>query len=164
MADNFLQFSMVVPLPTDDAVTWCRESLTALGGYFSAAGARTPHEFPSSLGGVVMQALREEWDHLGFEWSINRPSEKAEHVAELWLHADDVGTPEHLAAFLRTYLINFNPTGALWFSWAFTCSKMRVNEFGGGAVVVTANRVTFLDVQDWATRRANTATKRLATK
>lgn len=163
MADNFLQFSMIVPLPTEDAVTWCHESLTALDRLLHEGMPAASEAFDKSLAGLIAQAEREEWDHLGFEWSITGSHDKA-HVAELWLHADEVGTPENLAAFLRAYLAKFDPTGSLWFSWAATCSKMRANEFGGGAVVVTANRVTFLDVQDWATRRANTATKRLATK
>lgn len=163
MADNYLQFSMIVPLRSVAEQDWCRESLAALDRFL--AGERTgPQRFASDLAAVVMEGLRNDWSHQGFEWTITPTPNKADQVTELWLHADEAGEPGQVAAFLRAYLAKFNPTGSLWFSWAYTCSKMRVNEFGGGAVVVTATKVTFLDVQDWATRRSASATKRLATK
>lgn len=163
MADNYLQFSMMVPLKTDSEQAWCRESLTALARFLSGE-EKGVQKFASDIAWVVMEALRKDWSHQGFEWSITPTPDKAGQVADLWLHDDESGEPEQVAEFLRAYLKKFNPGGSLWFSWAYTCSKMRVNEFGGGAVVVTATKVTFLDVQDWAARRSTSATKRLATK
>lgn len=163
MANNYLQFSMSVPLKTETEQAWCRASLTALDDLLSGTEVDV-EQFDKEIASVVMEARRKDWVHQGFEWSITPTPEKIDQPAELWLHADEAGEPEQVAAFLRAYLTKFNPTGSLWFSWAFTCSKMRVNEFGGGAVVVTAKRVTFLDVQDWATRRSAFARKRLTTK
>lgn len=163
MANNYLQFSMIVPLKSEPEQAWCRASLTALTKLLSGE-EKGVQKFASDIAWVVMEGLRKDWSHQGFEWSITPAPDKADHVAELWLHADEAGEPEQVAAFLRAYLTKFHPTDSLWFSWAYTCSKMRAGEFGGGAVVVTASRVTFLDVQDWATRRSSSATKRLVTK
>jgi hypothetical protein len=163
MANNYLQFSMSVPLKTEGEREWCSASLAALDKFLGRTESGS-QEFASDIAAVVMEGLRKDWSHQGFEWSIAPTPDQADQVAELWLHADEAGEPEQVASFLRAYLAKFNPTGSLWFSWAYTCSKMRVNEFGGGAIVVTANRVTFLDVQDWATRRAKTAGKRLAAR
>lgn len=163
MANNYLQFSMSVPMKTQTEEEWCRASLTTLGDFLLGTEADV-EQLDNELSSVVNEARHKDWTHQGFEWSISSAPDKAEQVAELWLYADESGEPEQVAAFLRAYLMKFNPGGSLWFSWAYTCSKMRVNEFGGGAVVVTSRRVMFFDAQDWATRRAASAAKRLATK
>ena len=163
MANNYLQFSMTVPLKTETEQAWCRASLAALDKFLSGAG-NDVQQFDTDIASMVIEGLRKEWSHQGFEWSISPTIDNAEHVAELWLHADESGDPEQVAAFLRAFLKKFDPNGSLWFSWANTCSKMRVNEFGGGAAVVTADRVTVLDAQNWASRRAGLAMKRLRTR
>lgn len=163
MANNYLQFSMTVSLKSEAEREWCRESLEALGK-FLAGGETGIQQFATDIAAVVFEAFRKEWSHRGFDWSISPALDKPGQVAELWLHADESGDPEHVAAFLRAYLTKFNPTGSLWFSWAYTCSKMRVNEFGGGGAVVTASRATFIDTQNWASRRAAAAEKRQRAK
>lgn len=163
MANNYLQFSMTVPVKTAAEEAWCRQSLPALEQFFSNK-ENSVQEFATDIASVVIEGLRKEWSYQGFEWSITPTADTTDHVADLWLHADESGEPEQVAAFLRAYLKKFIPGGSLWFSWAYTCSKMRANEFGGGAAVVTADRVTIFDSQDWASRRAALAVKRLRTR
>lgn len=163
MANNYLQFSMTVPLKTVAEQVWCRASLTALERFLSGT-ENGVQQFDSDIASVVVEGLRKEWSYQGFEWTISAAADNSDRVAELSLHADESGEPAQVAAFLRAYLKKFDPTGSLWFSWACTCSKMRANEFGGGAAIVTASRVSILDVQDWASKRVALAVKRLRSR
>lgn len=85
-------------------------------------------------------------DYVDFEWSLDENTMR--------IYADEAGTPELVAAFLQQYLEKFQPKGSLWFSWAYTCSKMRAGEFGGGAAFVTAKRIDFVDTALWAEEQA----------
>lgn len=60
--------------------------------------------------------------------------------------AESEGTDlQALANVLQSYLEEWNPTGRIGFTWADHCSKLRPDEFGGGAVFITAK------AQDWHT-------------
>ncbi len=139
MANNFLQFSLLVPLRSPAEASWVTSTLTSLVKLLDGTeGARAGR----GLSALGRRYSSEGWDCLDFEWSIKSN--------ELWLYAEESGSPEQVAAVLEAYLAKFNPTGVITFSWAFTCSKLRPNEFGGGAAVITAGGTTFLDAQTWA--------------
>ena len=64
--------------------------------------------------------------------------------------AESEGTDlEALANVLQGYLRKWNPTGHIGFAWAYYCSKLRPDEFGGGSVFITANRQDWLDSSEW---------------
>lgn len=57
-----------------------------------------------------------------------------EGPAELWIRSEEYGDVNHVAEFLEEVsrsLLNHERIG---FQWACTCSKLRVGEFGGGAM------------------------------
>jgi len=64
-------------------------------------------------------------------------SEYADGALYLW--AEECGDVEHAALFVQQYLRKWDPTGVVGFEYSVSCSKPRVGEFGGGAVVVTKN-------------------------
>lgn len=61
---------------------------------------------------------------------------------DVWL-ADDAGSgePNHLAEALRAFLATFRPFEMIGFEWANTCSKPRLDSFGGGAALVDAQDI-----------------------
>jgi len=64
--------------------------------------------------------------------------------------AEGEGTDlEALANVLQSYLEEWNPTGHIGFTWANYCSKLRPDEFGGGAVFITAKRQDWLYSSEW---------------
>lgn len=67
----------------------------------------------------------------------------------LWLYADNCGDVEYTAELLSSFLIAFNLDTILSFSWANTCSKMRLDEFDGGAVVISKDETRFLSPSRW---------------
>lgn len=55
---------------------------------------------------------------------------------------------EWLAKFLQYFLKKFNKSDIIIFEYANTCSKMRCNEFGGGAVRISKNNIFYLHTSD----------------
>lgn len=67
----------------------------------------------------------------------------------LWFHADECGDVEYTAELLSSFLTALNLDTILSFSWANTCSKMRLDEFDGGAVVISKDETRFLSPSRW---------------
>jgi hypothetical protein len=59
-------------------------------------------------------------------------------VWSVWFYAEEFGEPAHVAHDVQEFFAKFRPEGVFTLEWAVTCSKMRVGEFGGGFVVITA--------------------------
>lgn len=66
------------------------------------------------------------------------------HIAE-----DEGADLQVLADVLQSYLQEWNPTGHIGFTWANHCSKLRPDEFGGGAVFITAKKQDWLHSSEW---------------
>jgi len=60
-----------------------------------------------------------------------------------------------LAEVLRAYLKIFDPDHILYFTWASTCSKMRPDEFGGGAFVISDDSISWMNTWAWAEQQMN---------
>ncbi len=63
------------------------------------------------------------------------------------LYSDDGGNVDLTAMLVQAFLRRFHPTKNFILRYAVYCSKTRVGEFGGGALVVTAQRIE--PVTDW---------------
>lgn len=73
----------------------------------------------------------------------------------LWIHDDEGGSElDVLAEMLQEFLIRFRPGQYIAFSWADTCSKPRIDSFGGGAVFITAIDILWMNTYDWITKQA----------
>lgn len=144
MANNYLNFSLAVGLNNDGEKEWCREGLEFLQEllYGNIDPDEPANDKEKELCSVFESFLSDETGcGLEFEWSIDRENDKD----ELWIHADESGSPDQVAKFLQAFLVKFRPEEGMWFSWSYTCSKMRVNEFGGGACAITAKEMEFFD-------------------
>lgn len=64
---------------------------------------------------------------------------------------DEGGTVQSdgLAAILQAFLRKFRPQGYIKVPVAYTCSKPRPGEFGGYAMLVTADRVLYHTLHAW---------------
>ena len=54
----------------------------------------------------------------------------------LWLYSDEQGEPEHVIGFVLRCAEALNLAGVWGFSWSHSCSKPRVDAFGGRAHVL----------------------------
>lgn len=159
MANNYLQFSLLVPLKSKAELRWVAKTLASITKLFD--NRELDEKRARALGTLGRRIIDEQWDYMDFQFSLEPTRDDADGVAALWLYAEESGDPDQVAAVLEEFLKKFRPTGVITFSWAYTCSKLRVNEFGGGAAVVTADGTSILDAQSWtedlAAKFVNTA-------
>ena len=78
-------------------------------------------------------------------------------VRSLWLHDDaGDGNPEHVIAFVLRCAEAFGLTGRWGFAWGLSCSRPRLDGFGGGAHVLDLGRretVAWVDCEHWLAER-----------
>lgn len=70
----------------------------------------------------------------------------------LWLHDDGAGDVEELIEFVQHCGRTLGLTGRWGFQYANTCSKPRIDDFGGGAHVLdlaTGETVSWLSTDSW---------------
>ncbi|MDT7953786.1 MAG: hypothetical protein RQ966_19980, partial [Acetobacteraceae bacterium] len=89
---------------------------------------------------------------IGFTAEVTLDADEA-GATSLWLHDDaGEGNPEHVIAFALRCAEAFALTGRWGFRGALTCSKARLDGFGGGAHVIDLGRretVAWVDCDHW---------------
>jgi hypothetical protein len=70
--------------------------------------------------------------------------------SKVWVYSEEYADVSRLEGILAEYQKKFGDQKAIVLSWAFTCSKPRLSEFGGGASVIVAGKVKNIDARDWA--------------
>lgn len=70
--------------------------------------------------------------------------------AKIWVYSEEHADVSRLEDVLAAYQKKFGDQKAIVLSWAFTCSKPRLSEFGGGATVIVGGKVKNLDARQWA--------------
>lgn len=68
----------------------------------------------------------------------------------VWI-TDSGGCGDLMAAVLvvQAFFKAFNDARTFTLTWAETCSRPRIGEFGGGAVVVTRDKIDMWRAHDW---------------
>ena len=69
-----------------------------------------------------------------------------------WIDADEYGEPEHVTRFVLRCAEAFDLKGVWRFCWSLTCSKPRIEVFGGGGFVLDLKKretVASIDCADW---------------
>lgn len=89
---------------------------------------------------------RGEGDGLDFTAVIERS-----HPTRLWIYADESGSASHVAEFVSAVGQKFGLTGRFSMQYAETCSRPRLDGFGGGAVLVDfdSGQIEWLNTSDW---------------
>ena len=153
MANNYLQFSFKIDNVTDAEAQWIKNYLeNARKVVYDAAPEVTAASKPADS---FLEAALER-SSLGFDWVLEPTIEGP----FLWLYTEESGDPDLAAEFVRLFLKAHRPKQFVAFTWAETCSKMRLDEFSGGGAVVTAANVMMQSAY-WYT---NKHTKRLRKK
>jgi hypothetical protein len=120
VANNYTQFSTTIE--TDDAgLKWWRDYVDLPSGTWQCEGPPCEIEIQptASKGGTV------------------------------WLYSNENCDIDRVGDALQAFLKATKSKGRLGFSWADTCSKMRDDEFGGGALVATAKRQHYINTGQW---------------
>lgn len=83
----------------------------------------------------------------GFDLAI-----QGEAGTQLWMADASGGDPECVIRFVRLCAAEFGLTGSWGFAWTYTCSKPRLDGFGGGAHVLdlgTGQNLAWTDTNSW---------------
>ncbi len=73
-------------------------------------------------------------------------------ASDLWLYDEASGEPEHVIAFALCCAEAFDLKGRWGFCWALTCSRPRLDGFGGGAQLLdlgTRKSLAWVDCSQW---------------
>lgn len=79
--------------------------------------------------------------YVDFQWSFQGEN--------LWIHADESGDVDQVGSLVQEFIQACRPDYIFSFEWANTCSKPRIDEFGGGAAVVTKDDITYITTHGW---------------
>lgn len=152
MADNYQEFSEVIPKLSKEEAAWLKEQLEIIAVFDKEE--YTEDSLPESRSldeaeWIGCRALRDVEDYdscagvdAGFQYEF-RDGDDATLGRHLWIYAQDWGYVDNVAHLVRKFLKQFRPDDCWSLTWASTCSKPRVGEFGGGAVFVTASDIAW---------------------
>ena len=80
------------------------------------------------------------------------PCQSSQQNGQLWLYAEENGDLDHLAQILAEYQEKYDLAKPLILEWANTCSKLRTDGFGGGAVAIYKGTLEWFNPYDQASR------------
>ena len=77
-------------------------------------------------------------------------SGNADHEAWFYSYGCEYSSVNALSELLRRFLIKFDRDDVISLEWANTCSKPRIDAFGGGAVVISRLGIDFINTTAWS--------------
>lgn len=151
MADNYMQFSEVIKDITLEEAKWIEAVLsfdcTKFGYDLMEAGAA----LADLMGRTTVELAKYDVDITywpTFDWRVGEWS--------LWLCDNgDSFCFDEVILFVESFIKKWRPDYVFSMTWAGTCSKPRVGEFGGGWVHITKDRVEYEDTWSSAACEAN---------
>lgn len=80
---------------------------------------------------------------------------------DLWMHdGGGYGSADDVAEFVQQFLSRFRPKSAVGFRWAGSCSKPRLDAYGGGVLLVTADGIEGTCGDEWLDDKEREAQER----
>lgn len=138
MANNYLQFSFVIPILSKEEGEWWRD-------------VETVHLCTNDCDDNCN--LMYDLDGSGTDIALYEDDD------EVHIYSEEYSNVEWVANKVCEFLSKFNRDDIVTFEWAETCSKMRVGEFGGGSVVISRSgfifRTTYEISRDLADKLSN---------
>jgi len=98
-------------------------------------------EDPSGSLNKMLQS-KEEDGGLDFQWESE--------AGNIWFFMEESGDVDELADLLQRWLVAENSDQVIRFGWANTCSKPRLESFGGGCCVVTRTKQRWMTTSQMA--------------
>lgn len=141
MANNYLQFSELLAGVTPEQRSWIKEFLLKPENDPNYAQADSQIDW-DAWARDHPKADAEDWPGFEYEFDDSEPD-------SMLLHASEYGNLDNLLVFIQAYLRKFVPEGMFKLTYAETCEKPRVGQFGGGGLVITADTVRWMNAHTW---------------
>jgi hypothetical protein len=136
MANNYLFFSEQITEIPDTAMDWLEKVLR-----FDVSNFETDEEASGVLSDMLGAEVEVEfWPDFQYELKDN----------SLWMYTEEYGNVEHVANVVQGLIKKFMPDLVFALTWAETCSKPRLSEFGGGCVVISKDEIQFWNTHNQA--------------
>ena len=100
---------------------------------------------------MVAQRMCLDREYSSMEFRLE-PEENAKGWNDWWVSHDETINVDQLTEFL-SYLVEKDLLEPLGFEWSHTCSKARLNSFGGGAVWITKESTDWCNTGCWLAER-----------
>ena len=71
-----------------------------------------------------------------------------------WIYTEESGGIDHVACVVQAFIKKFRPRFVFTLTWCEYCDKPRIGEFGGGAMVVTKDKIRYWNTWTQARRTA----------
>ena len=133
MADYFTHFSCIIDVGTAD------KAACALALFQDLRAAEQDADEPEFAG-------------------LTLSRQDAPEVSTLWIHDDEHGDVEAVISFVLRLADALDLTGLWGFQYALTCSRPRIDAFGGGAHVIdlgARKSVGWTSSQEWLAAALN---------
>jgi hypothetical protein len=156
MSNNYVQFSASLALSSEEERQWLRQQLDEVCLYQLPDGslrAVTEDEPEPEGGGVVAEAVPRFFAEAYRPAELNAEPAMCQYELrpdEFWVYSEESDDPEPPARLVQLFLRKFAPSKTWFVTFATTCDKPRVDEFGGGAVFVTAEEISWVNGYQWA--------------
>ena len=136
MANNYVQFSTAIEELTEEESAWLADLLITLrcAEDFDLLSDEGTADYEDRYHYVVT-AFR----ILAYEDLFSVDTELKKEKGYLWIYSEESGNVDQAVLLIQEFLKEFRPADVHFLSWSETCSKMRINEFGGGTVLITAD-------------------------
>jgi hypothetical protein len=134
MADYFTNFSLVICLTNDTEQEYALD--LAHKASLAQQGDELPDDFPKTL----VDAIE--------DWQFETVADDSGTKHGLWLHSI-YGGVDAVCLFIQHLLQKFDPTAHVTFEWSHDCSKPRVDAYGGGAALITAQEIKTMSTAAW---------------
>jgi hypothetical protein len=152
MADHYLEFSESLTHLSDEQIDWLQNQLETV--HVIDGAECTEDNLPDTGDGsngswIGCRAYRDMEDYdadfgedVGFDYAFAEESDE-DRGRYLWIYSEENGCVDRVAHLVQKFLRAFRPDRCWSLTYAGTCSKPRVGEFGGGAVFVTATDIKY---------------------
>jgi len=125
MADNFTKFSFLIKNATKKEVAWLEEVLA----FDFEDEQQRPFLLEMLHTSRGLESTFEYWPD--FDHVLPDLTSRDPRARSLWVYAAESGNPWTAAVLVHAFLSKFRPKEIVRFSVAYTCSKMRPDEFSG---------------------------------
>lgn len=143
MANNYTNFSAMYRGMLKKEVQWLEEFLTPLDDDDAEDQELTDKWLKARDIPDWYDDEPEYWPH--FQFRIEKDGRRY----AIWFYADEGGNLDIIAHVMQKFLAKFRPDDHFSMQWADTCSKLREDEFGGGAMFVTAKKAYWTNSYSW---------------
>ena len=139
MADYYALLSMRIEVSDEAQLTWLLDAFRAVDDNANDEDGRgaLPEE-------IVAVATEQGAD---LNWGTGVLVSKG--PLSLWIRSDESVQVEALATIIQSYLRRFDIQEGVGFEYAFTCSRPRLDAYGGGACYVTQKGLRWMTTGRW---------------